>query len=132
MTASLATIFFFPPLAMTKVFASLPLIGKIRGASFPMMAAGLGWALININSLPMVVDMTDDAHIGTFTGLYYLFSTLAAILGPILYGWIVTLSNNQYRLIMMVSPLFMICAFLCMFFVKRGEVKTATEIVKGD
>jgi Na+/melibiose symporter-like transporter len=134
MIASLAVIFFIPPMALTKVFASVPLIGKIRGVSFPMMAAGLGWAFININSLPMVVDMTDESHIGTFTGLYYMFSTLAAILGPTMYGWIVTLSGNMYSLIMMVSPFFMICAFVCMVFVKRGEAKTTeqTAITKGD
>ena len=134
MIASLAVMFFVPPMALTKVFTSLPLIGKIRGVSFPMMAAGLGWAFININSLPMVVDMTDESHIGTFTGLYYLFSTLAAILGPTMYGWIVTLSGNMYSLIMMVSPFFMICAFVCMLFVKRGEAKTTeqTAIAKGD
>lgn len=125
MTAALGVMFFFQPMALTHVFTSLPLIGKIRGVSFPMMAAGLGWALININSLPMVVDMTDESHIGTFTGLYYLFSTLAAILGPIMYGWIITLSGNSYGLVMMISPIFMIAAFFCMAFVKRGEAKTA-------
>ena len=46
------------------------------------MVAGLAWAFININSLPMVVDMTILARVGTYTGLYYLFSTLAAIAGP--------------------------------------------------
>lgn len=132
MIASLAVMFFIPPMALTKVFASLPLIGKIRGVSFPMMAAGMGWAFININSLPMVVDMTDEAHIGTFTGLYYLFSTMAAILGPTLYGWIVTLSGNQYSLIMMISPFFMMCAFLCMLFVKRGEARKQAAPVQNN
>ena len=127
MFLAMASMYFLPPLALTKVFTSLPLIGKIRGISFPMMTAGLGWALININSLPMVVDMTDESHIGTFTGLYYLFSTMAAILGPITYGWVITLSGDQYGLIMMVSPFFMLCAFICMWFVKRGEAKTAQQ-----
>ena len=45
------------------------------------MIAGIAWSLININSLPMVVDMTEASRIGTYTGLYYLFSTLAAITG---------------------------------------------------
>jgi hypothetical protein len=59
------------------------------------MATGIAWALININSLPMVVDMTDDVHIGPYTGLYYLFSTLAAIIGPTMYGgsWILVVDN---------------------------------------
>ncbi|MPM87685.1 hypothetical protein SDC9_134785 [bioreactor metagenome] len=88
-----------------------------------LMVVGIAWALININSLPMVVDMTDDLHIGTFTGLYYLFSTLAAIIGPTMYGWIVDFSGGQYNLVMLVSPLFLIFALVCMAFVKRGEIR---------
>ena len=61
------------------------------------MVAGAAWALININSLPMVVDMTDAAHLGTYTGLYYLFSTLAAIAGPNINGWLIQLSGLQLQ-----------------------------------
>ena len=49
--------------------------------SIILVVAGFGWAMINVNSLPMVVDMTDDEHIGTYTGLYYFFSQVAATLG---------------------------------------------------
>ncbi|HLE90849.1 MAG TPA: MFS transporter, partial [Anaerolineales bacterium] len=41
-----------------------------------LILGGIGWAFVNINSLPMVVELTSAARIGTFTGLYYLFSTL--------------------------------------------------------
>ncbi|HOY89112.1 MAG TPA: MFS transporter, partial [Bacillota bacterium] len=50
------------------------------------VAAGIGWALINIHSFPMVVDMTTSAKTGAYTGLYYFFSALAAILAPPLFG----------------------------------------------
>ena len=71
----------------------------------------------------LVLDMTDDIHIGTFTGLYYMASTLAAILGPNLNGWIVQLSNNNYSLMMLFSPIFMLMAFIMMAGVHRGEAK---------
>ncbi|HZW03377.1 MAG TPA: hypothetical protein VFF68_05600, partial [Anaerolineaceae bacterium] len=79
--------------------------------------------LININSLPMVVDMTDNAHLGTYTGLYYLFSTLAAIAGPNINGWIVQLTGRNYNLIMVVGPIFMLAALFMMAGVRRGEAK---------
>ena len=85
------------------------------------MITGISWALININSLPMVVDMTEANLIGTYTGLYYLFSTLAAILGPILYGFIIELSGDSYSLLMLVSPIFLAIAFFNMIGVTRGE-----------
>jgi len=81
--------------------------------------------LINVNSLPMVVDMTDDARIGTYTGLYYMFSTLAAIAGPNINGWLIALTGNNYNAIMVVGPIFMLCALFLMLRVRRGEIKPA-------
>jgi MFS-type transporter involved in bile tolerance (Atg22 family) len=48
---------------------------------------------------------------------------MAAILGPNLNGWIVQLSGNNYNLMMLFSPLFMLAAFIMMLGVKRGEAK---------
>jgi MFS family permease len=87
------------------------------------MITGIAWSLININSLPMVVDMTDANRIGTYTGLYYLFSTLAAILGPILYGFIIQFSDGKYNLLMIISPIFLLGALLSISGVKRGEIQ---------
>jgi maltose/moltooligosaccharide transporter len=108
---------------LTTVVTKLPILGNVPIIGLILMGIGIAWALININSLPMVVDMTDEAHNGTFTGLYYLFATLAAIIGPIMYGWIVQLSGNQYNLLMLVSPIFLVAAFAAMLFVRRGEAK---------
>src|SRR4030067_892073 len=70
--------------------------------------------LMNINSLPMVVDMTGAARIGTYTGLYYLFSTLSAIVGPNSNGWIIQLTGRNYNAIMIVAPVFMAVALALM------------------
>jgi len=67
------------------------------------------------------VDMTDSARLGTFTGLYYLFSTLSAIVGPNLNGWIIELTGRNYNSIMLVAPLFMVIALVLMTGVRRGE-----------
>lgn len=123
MAACVAMLFLLPASSLTNVLTKLPVLGTVPVIGVILMVTGVAWALININSLPMVVDMTDDLHIGTFTGLYYLFSTLAAIIGPTMYGWIVDFSGGQYNLVMLVSPLFLIFALLCMAFVKRGEIK---------
>jgi len=67
-----------PVSTLTNVLTNLPVLGEILGISIFLMIGGIAWSLININSLPMVVDMTSIERIGTFTGLYYLFSTLSA------------------------------------------------------
>jgi MFS family permease len=100
-------------------------LGTIPVISLLLMAAGIAWSLININSLPMVVDMVEDARIGTYTGLYYLFSTLAAIAGPNLNGWIVHWNKENYNTVMVAAPIFMAGALLLMLGVRRGEIKAA-------
>lgn len=130
MSVVMVCIYFIPPATLVKPLANLPLLGIVpsEGANAVlvvlgalMMVAGAGWALININSLPMVVDMTETAKLGTFTGLYYLFSTLSAIVGPNSNGWVISLTGNNYNSIMIVAPIFMVIAMLMMWGVKRGE-----------
>lgn len=123
MGCAILSMYVLPVDTLTILFTKLPALGNFYSVSIVLMVAGFSWALININSLPMVVDMTTDAQIGTFTGLYYMASTLAAILGPNLNGWIVSLSGNNYSLMMLFSPLFMLAAFIMMAGVKRGEAK---------
>jgi MFS family permease len=92
---------------------------------WPIMAVGgMGWALVNINSLPMVVDISaSDADLGTYTGLYYVASQLAAVVGPIVNGYIVEWGGGDYNLIFVVTPAFFALAILCMLGVTRGEAR---------
>ncbi len=123
MATCILLMFILPVSTLTTFLTRLPVLGEVPITGLILMVTGLGWALININSLPMVVDMTETARIGTFTGLYYLFSTLSAIVGPNLNGWIVQLSGSNYRLVMLVGPIFMLTALAMMWGVKRGEAK---------
>lgn len=120
MVACVILMYLIPANVLTTQFASLMGSG-FYVLSIILIVAGLGWAMINVNSLPMVVDMTDDEHIGTYTGLYYFFSQLAATIGPVFFGWTIQFAGNDYRLMMVIAPLFLILAFLMMIGVKRGE-----------
>lgn len=106
---------------LSTTLTKLPVLGTIRVINLFLMGAGIAWAFININSLPMVVDLTTAARVGTFTGLYYLFSTLSAIVGPNLNGLIVQFSGGNYNAMMFVSPFFLIVALILMLGVHRGE-----------
>ena len=122
LSACMLAMFFLSPATLTIPLTSkLPAIGVVPVIGLILMLAGAAWAAINVNSLPMVVDMTDNLHVGTYTGLYYLFSTLAAIVGPILNGWIIQLSGNNYNLMMIVGPIFMAVAAFMMAGVRQGE-----------
>jgi MFS family permease len=85
---------------------------------------GAGWALVNINSLPMVLDTADtDADVGAYTGFYYIASQLAAVAGPMINGYIVEWGGGDYNLIFVVTPFFFLLAILCMLGVTRGEAR---------
>ena len=118
-------LFILPADQLGAMVTKLPVLGNVHVISLLLMPAGIAWALININSLPMVVDLTTAARLGTFTGLYYLFSTLSAIVGPNMNGLLVQLSGNRYNTIMLISPLFLIVALILMLGVKRGEAAPA-------
>lgn len=121
MITAVLGIFLIPKAYLVWRVTSLPVLGEIPVIGCILMVAGISWALININSLPMVVDLTGRPRIGTFTGLYYLFSTLAAIIGPNLFGWIIKLAGNNYNAVMVVSPIFFAIALILMLGVRRGE-----------
>lgn len=125
LTLAMLAMYFIPVPVLTTVVATVPVLKTIPVVGLILMGAGIGWAMININSLPMVVDMTDDLHIGTYTSLYYIFSTTAAIIGPNLNGWLVQLTGNNWANVMIMAPLFMIAAFILMAGVKRGEIKAS-------
>ena len=80
---------------------------------------GIGWAFINVNSLPMVVEMCKGSDIGKFTGYYYTFSMAAQIVTPIVAGWL--LLHVGYITLFPYATVFAIMAFITMMFVKHGD-----------
>lgn len=82
---------------------------------------GIGWAAINVNSYPMVVEMSSGSNVGKYTGLYYTFSMSAQIFTPILSGFF--LENISYRVLFPYAVFFSILSLITMIFVKHGNVK---------
>lgn len=123
MAFSMLLMAILPVSLLTQLIFTAPILGEVPVIGIILMFVGIAWAFININSLPMVVDLTDSLHIGTYTGLYYFFATLAAILGPNINGWLVELAGGQYSVIMYIGPIFMLLAFAMIMGVRRGEAK---------
>jgi maltose/moltooligosaccharide transporter len=126
----LALFYFLPAGTLLTPVSPLPLVGiplvengprMLTLAGVMLIFGGIGWAFVNINSLPMVVELTTAARLGTFTGLYYLFSTLSAIVGPNVNGLAIQLTGNNYNVIMLIAPFFMLTALVFMLGVRRGE-----------
>jgi len=82
---------------------------------------GFGWAMINVNSLPTIVDMTTEEKVGGYTGLYYFFSMSANIIAPPLAGLFI--DKVSYDTLLILSCVFFGLALITLQFVKRGDVK---------
>ncbi|NLJ91110.1 MAG: SLC45 family MFS transporter [Clostridiales bacterium] len=82
---------------------------------------GFGWAAINVNSYPMVVEMSKSGNIGKYTGLYYTFSMAAQIFTPVFSGFL--LEKVSYRTLFPYAVVFSLLSLTTMLFVKHGDSK---------
>ena len=95
---------------------------KLLVVNILFILAGIGWATINVNSFPMVVELASGTNVGKYTGYYYTASMSAQILTPILSGLIMDLVGNMSPLFYY-STIFSAIAFITMLFVKHGDSK---------
>ena len=90
---------------------------------FPVfILAGMGWATINVNSFPMVVELAKGGDVGKYTGYYYTASMSAQIVAPILSGLLYDLIGMRY-VFFAFGTVFVMLSFVTMFFVKHGDAR---------
>ncbi|MBQ1311726.1 MAG: MFS transporter [Blautia sp.] len=111
-------------------FFSMFLYSAARNSFHPALYAlfcviGFSWAAINVNSLPMVLEMCKDQDIGKFTGYYYAFSMSAQIVTPVLAGFL--LNRAGYHSLFPYSAAFSLVALLTMLFVKHGDTRNISK-----
>ncbi|WP_026666876.1 MFS transporter [Butyrivibrio sp. AE2005] len=82
---------------------------------------GIGWAAINVNSYPMVVEMCKAGEIGKYTGTYYTFSMAAQVFTPVFSGYL--LEHMSYKTLFPYAFIFSALAFLTMLLVKHGDAR---------
>ena len=107
---------------LTTAFSSINVIMFIVFA-----LVGFAWAAINVNSLPMVVEMCRGSDIGKFTGYYYTASMAAQVVTPILAGFL--MRNVSYKVLFPYAAIFVLFSFMTMTQVKHGDA--APEVKKG-
>jgi maltose/moltooligosaccharide transporter len=89
-----------------------------------LAVSGIGWALINVNTLPMVIDTTEDQRLlGTYTGLYYFASQVGAAIAPLMMGAVIDLFDSNFRTIFLSGPAFFVLGLIAMTLVTRGEAR---------
>ena len=120
-------------LAGITMLATAFFIGNFIGAGvsnlvmYPIFAlAGIGWATINVNSFPMVVELAKGGEVGKYTGYYYTASMAAQIVAPILSG-ILYDAFGMRAMVFSFGTVFVVFSFITMFFVKHGDAKAEKQ-----
>ena len=112
----LLAVCFLSGYVLTTTFSSINVIMFVVFA-----LVGLAWAAINVNSLPMVVEMCKGSDIGKFTGYYYTASMSAQVVTPILAGTL--MRHISYKVLFPYAAFFVACSFVTMLFVRHGDAR---------
>ena len=88
--------------------------------------AGMGWATINVNSFPMVVELARGGDVGKYTGYYYTASMAAQIAAPIVSG-ILYEQLGMRNVFFIFGTVFVAASFVTMFFVRHGDAKPVAQ-----
>ena len=87
--------------------------------------AGMGWAFINVNSYPMVVELSKGSDVGKYTGYYYTVSMTAQIFTPILSN--ILMEHVGYRTLFPYAAFFVFASFVTMLFVRHGDARPVAK-----
>ncbi len=93
--------------------------------------AGIGWAAINVNSYPMVVELATGTDVGKYTGYYYTASMAAQTITPFLSGFLMD-SFKKMTVLFPYAVIFTSLSFITMLFVKHGDSKPEIKTVISD
>lgn len=111
-------------LMLTAAFGASLFFTDFSNVMFVFFAlAGIAWAFINVNSYPMIVEMSKGPNIGKYTGYYYFFSMSAQAITPAISGLFIDYTSFGWRTMFPYGALFVALSFVTMIFVKHGDSK---------
>ena len=109
-------------LLLAACFAAAGFYKTFHASVYAIFAlVGAAWSMINVNSYPMVVEISRSSEVGKFTGYYYTFSMAAQVVTPIAAGAL--LRNVGYWTLFPYAALFVALSFVTMLFVRHGDSK---------
>ena len=103
-------------------FAAAGLFKAFHPAVYVVFAlVGVAWAMINVTSYPMVVEISKSCDVGKYTGYYYTFSMAAQIITPILSGLL--LEHVGYQTLMPYATVMVAISFVTISLTRHGDNK---------
>jgi len=114
------------------LFLPMAFIANVWLVRICLFLGGFAWAMVNVNSLPMVVKLSGETKIGTYIGYYYFFSFSSQIISPVLFGFLRDVAGH-YMILFLYAGIAFALALAALFFVHHGEDEpqavTAAEVL---
>ena len=85
------------------------------------LIAGFGLIIANVNTFPMVTELSTAETVGQYTGYYYMATMSAQAITPALGGAIMDAGQDKY--LFLYSAICVVVAIVLMLFVKHGDSK---------
>ena len=107
-------------LLLAACFGTAALFAQFSPALSGIFAlVGAAWAMINVNSYPMVVEISKSGDVGKYTGYYYTFSMAAQIVTPIVSGWL--LEHVGYYTLLPYAAVMVALSFVTISLTRHGD-----------
>lgn len=107
-------------LLLAACFGAAALFASFSPVLYGIFAlVGAAWAMINVNSYPMVVEISKSGDVGKYTGYYYTFSMAAQIVTPIASGWL--LEHVGYYTLLPYAAVMVALSFVTISLTKHGD-----------
>ena len=107
-------------LLLAACFGTAALFAQFRPVLYGIFAlVGAAWAMINVNSYPMVVEISKSGDVGKYTGYYYTFSMAAQIVTPIVSGWL--LEHVGYYTLLPYAAVMVALSFVTISLTRHGD-----------
>ncbi|MCR4726606.1 MAG: MFS transporter [Clostridia bacterium] len=85
------------------------------------LIAGFGLIITNVNTFPMVLELSSSSSVGKYTGYYYISTMSAQAITPFISGLVMDYFEDQY--LFLYSAICVVAAFVFMFFTRYGDSK---------
>jgi Major Facilitator Superfamily. len=85
------------------------------------LLAGFGLIIANVNTFPMVVELSKAEDVGKYTGFYYMATMSAQAITPTIAG--LFMDNFSMKSLFLYSSVCVVIAIVLMYFVKHGDSK---------
>lgn len=107
-------------LLLAACFGAAALFASFSPVLYGIFAlVGAAWAMINVNSYPMVVEISKSGDVGKYTGYYYTFSMAAQIVTPIASGWL--LEHVGYYTLLPYAAVMVALSFVTISLTRHGD-----------